>query len=636
MMNSIAECPKGEGVVVAGAAAAHEDLREKAKCAANAWQSAEDVQQEQQCALMHTSQEMMGASALVMLLSSVAVKGAHEAAIADPSAKRCTRVTFMVLHMMHAGWSTVPANAEAAALMISRLSAGKGVPAKKVPSVKLGEKFGGGDHCMVYSYQMLKRGLYQKGLRSTEGVVLSPGMIFTLKVWTTNVAKVFKDQTEDAQPFDIAVVQLMLRSNECSKTDEMLDLKSMSVMHGMSPSGLKLANSMLFPGSMQEAAIMRSRFADGTHIPPEDRDSPLLASSLKQDWLKGNLAQTVSAIRVKLPLGSGAFAIGPDDLLRFHIEVVGGLGGLSCNSLVVRYDPRQFEGAPREWIVALFNVALMMDDGAVELLISIDTYQGNANAPPVIAFARVRIAALTSTLLQRISMMIKQEEMPKAIAAVFVDPKQRKHTALFAFADDKVHLAIDTRRISRLESGASGGSSSPQLPTFSMVHMESAWQKGYNGYVFVEGRLVFHFVATADSAAASGLTAARGLQTIAMPIMPRDIFALLGNEEDEEVEEEEQQYHEEEGTVLMQQSEEAPEPEAGAAPVVDTIIGTSNEEEAVETSAVGGGIIMMAADEDDAAKTVKKRSGSSSAAVTNKRNKRQQPDGGAVTDDSAQ
>ena len=485
---------------------------------------------------MQTPQELCGTSALVMLLSPVAAKAAHETALADPMAKKSTRVTFLVLRVLEAGWSTVPANADAAALLIN---AGKNSGGKKGPSVKLAEKFGV-EHCLVYSYQMLKRGAYNKGLRSTEGVVISPGMIFTLKVWTTNVAKVFKEQTEDGQPFELAVAQLMLRSCECSKTDEMLDLKSLTTMPGLNPSALRLVDGTLFAGSLQEAAIMRSRFADGTHLSGEERDTSLLAQALKQEWLKGNLAATVSAIRVALPLGSGAFAIGSDDLLRFHIETVGSLGGLSCSALVVQYDPHQFEGAPREWIVALFNVALMLDDGAVELLISIDTYQGkdSGSAPPVIAFARLHVAALTAALLSRTPLTVwdaqpgtTPTEVPKPIAAAFPDPKQRKHMAVVSFANDKVHLAIDTRRISRVEV-----SSSPS-PSLSMAHMDAAWQKGYNAHVFVEGRLVFHFVATADSAAASSLAAARGLQTIAMPnLMSHHLVTMADDEEVVDVE----------------------------------------------------------------------------------------------------
>ena len=292
------------------------ELRAKAEAMANAWQSAESAQQNHHCARMQTPAELCGTTALVMLLSPVAAKAAHDTFIAEPTAKKATRVTFMVLRVLDAGWSKSPATAEAAAAAIS---AGKnGV--NKGPTVNLAEKFGA-DHCALYSYQMLKRGLYQKGLRSPESVVVSPGMIFTLKVWTSNVSKVFKEVTEDAQPFQLCVAQLVLRSSECAKLDEMMDLKSLTLMHNVSPSALRLVDSALFPSSLQEAAMMRTRYLDASHLSPEVRDTSVL-SALKQDWLKSSFSGTVSAIRVALPLGSGAFAIGPDDLLRFHVEVV--------------------------------------------------------------------------------------------------------------------------------------------------------------------------------------------------------------------------------------------------------------------------------------------------------------------------
>ena len=118
------------------------------------------------------------------------------------------------------------------------------------------------------------------------------------------------------------------------------------------------------------------------------------------------------------------------------------MGGLSCSSLMVQYDPKQFEGAPREWVVALLNVGLMLDDRAVELLISIDTYTGKeGGSAPVVAFARVNILALTGALLTQSKRLEGDDAtMSKPIAAAFPDAKQRKHLAVFSFAEGKVSL----------------------------------------------------------------------------------------------------------------------------------------------------------------------------------------------------
>ena len=497
-----------------------EELNGKIKIMANAWQSSETTQQHKMSlkitALPQDKFKLCGTSALVMVLSNAAVKTAHENAIAEPDVKRFTRVSFVVLRILHPGWSTVPANAEAAALLIS---AGKN--AKNVPSVALGEMMGT-QHCLVYSFAMLKRGAYQKGLRTDETAAISPGMVFTLKAWSQNVSKIFKDQTEDLQPFEIAVAQLMLRSNNSSKMDEMLDLKSITSIRGASPAALRLIDATLLPGSMQEAAIMRSRFGDGTYLSPEERGGA--AIQLKQEWIKGNLSGTVSAMHVPLTFGSGSFAIGPDDILRFHIDTSSSaatiMGDLGCTSIMVYYDKHQFEGAPLDWTVAFFNVALMLD--AIDLIVSVDTYQGKDSSSPVLGFVRVQVAAITSALLKNPPMVF--ESVPKKVTNVILAGSAggyntlAKHLAVYAFADNKIHFVVDTRRISRRPTDAP---SSLPTPTISMVHMETqSWQKGYNVNVFVEERLVFQFVAAADSAAGSSITAARGLQTIAMMVTP--------------------------------------------------------------------------------------------------------------------
>lgn len=489
----------------------------KVKTVANAWQSSETTQQHKMMELAQNQAELCGTSALVMLLSSAPVKLAHANAIAEPDVKKFTRLSFVVLRILDAGWSTVPANAEAAAILIS---AGKA--AKRVPSVKLAEKVTEG--CLMYSFAMLKRGAYNKGLRSDEGAILSPGMVFTLKAWTQNVAKVFKDQTEDLQPFEIAVAQLMLRSNICSKMDEMMDLKSITSVRGVSPAALRLIDSTLFPGSMQEAAIMRSRFGDGTYLSQQtflngnNNNMPVV---MKPEWIRGNLSGTASVMRIPLSFGSGSFAIGPDDVLRFHIDASSSVIDLGFTSIVVYYDAHQFEGAPRDWIVAFFNVALMLD--AIDLIVSVDTYQNkDTGGGGVIGFARIHVAVITAAILK--NQPISLGSVPKTVMNVILTPGG--HLAVYAFADAKVHVAIDTRRICR----ATTTTLAP--PTISMVHMEAQWQKGYNVNVFVEGRLVFQFVAVADSAAGSSISAARGLQTITMVAPTFDVDDSTDAKED--------------------------------------------------------------------------------------------------------
>lgn len=476
---------------------------EKHAAIINAWQSAENTLQQRMMLLTNEPEQACNTALLGMLLSPINIKAANDNAAADPQGKTCTRVSFLVLRIMDPGWSNVPANAEAAALLAA---AGKGA-VKKGPSVKLAERYAV-DHCLIYSYNMLKRGAYLKGLRTDEAVVVSPGMVMTLKTWTSNALKVFKGCPDQLQSFDMVAVEVALRSIESTRTDEKIDIKGLRSLPSLSPACLRLLDSKaLLHDTIHAATVARSRHADGTYLP-----SP--PTNMRQDWLVGNLASTNTVVRASLSPDAGSFAIGPDNLVRFHVEKEGGIvsdcTAVGCGTAFpIRYDARQFENAPAEWVVAWLNIALML--GAIELLISIDSHQGkdSANATPVLGFVRTHVAVITSALLAA----PPTPESPPAFITAALPSKQK--TAVFELLDGKMHIAFDTRPVMRKEEGAPDNRKNP--PTQSIVHPDSAWQRGYNALVFVETRLVFHFVFVTDSAAASSITAARGLQTIAVP-----------------------------------------------------------------------------------------------------------------------
>lgn len=70
-----------------------------------------------------------------------------------------------------------------------------------------------------------------------------------------------------------------------------------------------------------------------------------LPEGLSQTWIHGNLSNTLHVVRV-VPT-TGTFAIGPDDVLRFH----GGeqpLADLPCNTMAVSFDTKQFPSGDRE------------------------------------------------------------------------------------------------------------------------------------------------------------------------------------------------------------------------------------------------------------------------------------------------
>ena len=454
------------------------EINNKLKSVATAMSTAENGFQHQ-LAQYPAPAELCGVSALVMMLAPVGVKAAHEAALSDPSSKRPTRVTFMVLRLLAPGWSTLPANAAA-------------VGDKKGAKVKQAERFG--DHCLAYSYQLLKRGGYSKGIRSPEGVMISPGMVFTLNTFPTNLAKVMKI-TEDMKTFDMGVVELMLKSTECTKGTEMMELKGLLAVKGCSPSSLRVVDTAMMPRSLQDAAEMKTRFGDGSYLSKRE-------DNVKQEWLKDNLSATVSmmAFKVQSKMGN-SFAIGADDVLRFH----GPVAGVPVDAFEVTYDPRQFGGAPADWVVGFLNVLTDMCNDAVEVLVSVDSYQGKESATaPVYGFVRLHLAALAAAWQSKDA--IGFAAFPKAVASVFSEA-QRPNLACIPFDDDKMYLVVDTRRVSRASAG--------RAPMLGLNHVEAPWTKGYNAYFFTEGRCVLHFVVSADSGCTTNLAGARGLQTLA-------------------------------------------------------------------------------------------------------------------------
>jgi len=103
----------------------------------------------------------------------------------------------------------------------------------------------------------------------------------------------------------------------------------------------------------------------------------------------------------------GIFAVGADDVLRFHAgenEVLADLPSSSSSNsvLLVHYEPRQYApAASRDWIIKLLNLAVML--GAVELLIALDTYRSKRDENKELsmhAFARVDLSKIVNAMLK--------------------------------------------------------------------------------------------------------------------------------------------------------------------------------------------------------------------------------------------
>jgi hypothetical protein len=189
----------------------------------------------------------------------------------------------------------------------------------------------------------------------------------------------------------------------------------------------------------------------------------LLPPGLNQELIKSNFAQTISVVRISPTMGT--FALGADNILRFHSE--GALADLPHGSIIVRFDPRQYPSGNAEnliWTIKLFNIAVIV--GAMELLVAVNTYQrrndgggdgGGGDGPQretkFYAFARIETAAFTNLIRKQV---ISQKLMPipAPISAVFeangmTSADVNKHIALFPLTTGSLthYLTLDLRKL---------------------------------------------------------------------------------------------------------------------------------------------------------------------------------------------
>ena len=169
--------------------------------------------------------------------------------------------------------------------------------------------------------------------------------------------------------FDIGIMQMGIKSIGCAGADSGNMLEVKTFVRNNHP-GINLFSTRLFPSlptSLLESAAMRTRFLEGSHV---ENGETFGESKLKQDWVKGTMSSTVSVVKVSAQ--GGTFAIGPDDVLRFHVAQP--LADLPCAQMTVRCDPSVFGNeADKDWVCKLLNVLALID--AVELVVVMDSYK---------------------------------------------------------------------------------------------------------------------------------------------------------------------------------------------------------------------------------------------------------------------
>ena len=155
----------------------------KAGAFINTWQSVEQAMQQKGGQLPKVA-EQAGPMALVLNLSRISVADTRSALEKNPDEAKNhpgVRTTFVILQMLHPGWSSVSTSPDKDTMSKSKVGAAKTATTTEVKE-KLSSSFG--EHVLMHSYDLInQRGTYTRCGRSNEYMALSPKMVITTKVW---------------------------------------------------------------------------------------------------------------------------------------------------------------------------------------------------------------------------------------------------------------------------------------------------------------------------------------------------------------------------------------------------------------------------------------------------------------------
>ena len=511
------------------------------------WQSCTEVLAARNGAIPRI-EETPGPLVLGLCLSYMPVKATVEelqgASEDDVKAHKGIRVTFAVTKILSPGWSSVPAEEDAASSLSTKKGVGAGPknaknaqePKLQVPKHRLGSMQGDTLHLHTNG-NVNVRGVYVRAGRSEAFAAVSPGMILSLTVWGSKLCATFKSQKEDIMPFSFAVFQLGMRSlaTKGPSTGMSLEIKTVTGLPLLSASAARLLRYDVFPHSIQEAVTAKERFLE-TPEPAAEGGGVYKDQSL----IRGNLSSTVQLVSVTPTEADGVFAINSDGHLIFHFDKP--VGDVSANSVKVVYDNTTFSAPSTpegdEWVTRLFNVGMKL--GAVQLFIVIDTYRAKDHMTEetvLDGFARVDV----HTLIGKILAVKPSLVLPDTPLAAYVIPVSLsssspctlsqvlttlpdhnslsdvqavpngsvKHLAFFASCGRELDIAIDVRTMSKkvgaiVEGGPEGE------PTNTIVHGSSRWRKAKNAHFFFEKNPVFTaFIPLLENVGGGGAALAR-------------------------------------------------------------------------------------------------------------------------------
>ena len=533
------------------------DIDPRAAAFINGWQSVEQSLQQQKRNQLPRLPEQAGPVALVLNLSRVPVAETWDllGSATDDVKKNHpgVRTTFLILQMMHPGWSSVSASEGKEPINNNNKGGGgSGGKQKSEPKDKLSSSYG--EHVLMHSFNLVnQRGTYTRGARSKECFALSPGMIMSTKVWGNKFCLAFKEQTSDMEVFDMGFVQFGLKSiTSASMTSGMmLEVKTIRKVSEVNASAFRLLKSTIVPTSLQESAIMKSRFADGSHLTSHQAPKMITSSSphtsivssptskedhnnagdevieppvvaekpegLCQDMIKGNISSTVSLVRATPGPAHGVFAYGADDKLRFHLN--DSIADLPCvETLLVKFDEAVFfglgggdggEADKKEWVAKMMNVAVTMR--AMEMFVAVDTYKakdssadgGDNNSSreqSMDCYVRIDTSVMTAFALAA-TPPTPAASLPFVADALSGIISPHHHAA---FVSSGITLVVDLRCLTKKKQLLSSADGSKRQIRGSALHKTAGWEKAHCVHVFFEERLVHCFFVPVSPAGADG------------------------------------------------------------------------------------------------------------------------------------
>ena len=504
-------------------------VTQRARAFAEAWLSTVTALEVAQGSPPKTA-DTPGPTVLVLNLAHVpvqatlsALEGMNEEGIkAHPG----VRATFAVVRVLSPGWSSVAADADAAAGGGRKEAGRKRTAAPSEPKQKLCVMDGAA--LRMHSYDLANRkGSYLRCARSAAYATVMPGMVLSLKIWGNKFKQTFAGRAEDVPPFAFAVVQLGMKSMQSSASSSglMLEVKSMGLAEGVSPASTALLRADLFPATAAGSTALRERMLGDA--PPAAEDPPREAD-LDQGLIRGNVSSGVQVLCVSPRPQNGVFAMGPDGKIRLHVATP--LGDVAAGAVSVRCDAEAHGGAGggEDWMAKLLNVAALF--GAVELFLLLDAYRAK-DVPPadlvLEGFARVDAAALVRQVAGCPPAPYRHEDWSEPAFPA----SSAKHVAIFGGCVPEVDLAVDTRRMTKRAGAAV--EEYPRDPSAAVLHPQGRWQRANLVNVFFQKRPVLAFmVPTLES---------MGVERARRALVPASVVVELDGASFEEEEPEEPQ-----------------------------------------------------------------------------------------------